>query len=67
MLGSFENAALMNPMLLGLIAFAPLLTVGVLLVGFRWPAKFAMPAGFVVTLLLTLFVWQIAPPASRCR
>lgn len=51
----------MNPTLLGFIAFAPLLTVGVLLVGFRWPAKLAMPAGFIVTLLVTLFVWQIAP------
>lgn len=51
----------MSPMLLGLIAFAPLLTVGVLLVGFRFPARIAMPAGFGMTLLLTLFVWQIGP------
>ena len=25
------------------------------------PARLAMPAGFILSLLLTLFVWQIAP------
>ena len=51
----------MSPLVIGLLAFTPLLAVGILLVGFRLPARLAMPAGFILSLLLTLFVWQIAP------
>ena len=44
--------------LLSLLAIAPIVVVGVLLAGFRWPAKYAMPVGYVITVLIAL----IAPP-----
>ncbi len=42
---------------LALLAFLPILTIFILMVGFRWPAARAMPLAFVITLLLALFVW----------
>jgi lactate permease len=52
-----------NLAVLSLLALAPILTVGVLLVGLRWPAKRAMPIGFVVVVLIALFVWEMSPTA----
>jgi lactate permease len=52
-----------NLALLSLLAFSPILTVGVLLVGLRWPAKRAMPLGFLVVVLVALFVWEMSPTA----
>nr|WP_207890511.1 L-lactate permease [Rubrobacter taiwanensis] len=46
-----------NLAVLSLLALAPLLTVGVLLVGFRWPAKYAMPVGYVIVVVIATFVW----------
>jgi lactate permease len=48
-----------NLALLSLLALAPILVVGVLLAGFRWPAKTAMPVGFVVVVVIALFVWEM--------
>lgn len=48
-----------NLAVLSLLALAPLLTVGVLLVGLRWPAKYAMPVGYVVVVIIALSVWQM--------
>ncbi|PVZ09356.1 L-lactate permease [Actinomycetospora cinnamomea] len=42
---------------LSLLALAPILVVGVLLVGLRWPAKWAMPVGFVTAALVGAFAW----------
>jgi lactate permease len=42
---------------LSLLALAPILVVGVLLVGLRWPAKYAMPIGFVGAALVGAFAW----------
>jgi len=50
-----------NLALLSLLALAPIATVGLLLAGLRWPAKYAMPIGFVVVVLVALFVWEISP------
>ena len=47
--------------LLSLLALLPLVAVGVLLVGFRWPAKWAMPVGYVIVVLIALAVWGIDP------
>lgn len=33
-----------------LLALSPILLAGILLIGFRWPAKYAMPIGLVSTL-----------------
>lgn len=48
-----------NLAVLSLLSLLPLLTVGVLLVGLRWPAKWAMPVGYVVVVLVAVFVWQM--------
>lgn len=50
----------MSIALLSLLALAPILTVGVLLVGFRWPAIWAMPVGYVVVVIIGLAVWQLS-------
>ena len=52
-----------NLAVLSLLALSPILTIGVLLVGLRWPAKWAMPVGFVVVLVVAFFVWEMTPLA----
>ncbi|GAB3355799.1 L-lactate permease [Modestobacter lapidis] len=52
-----------NLAVLSLLALLPIVVVGVLLVGLRWPAKWAMPVGFVVVVLVALFVWEMDPTA----
>ena len=42
---------------LSLLALLPLLSIGVLLVGFRWPAKRAMPVGYVIVVVIASTVW----------
>ncbi|WP_163647635.1 L-lactate permease [Modicisalibacter sp. 'Wilcox'] len=49
----------MNESLLALLAFLPLLLAGILLIGFRLPARTAMPVVFVVTALIGLFAWNM--------
>lgn len=48
-----------NPAVLSLLALAPIAVVGVLLVGLRWPAKYAMPAGYAVVVAVAVYVWQV--------
>ncbi len=48
-----------NLLVLSLFAMSPIIVVGFLLVGLRWPAKRAMPVGFVVVVLVALFVWNV--------
>jgi lactate permease len=50
----------MSEGLLALLAFAPILAAGVLLIGFRLPAKFVMPAVYVLAVIIALFVWQVS-------
>ncbi|WP_024953949.1 L-lactate permease [Sulfurospirillum arcachonense] len=50
-------------MSLGLLAFfaaLPLISAGLLLVGFRMPAKKAMPIVYVITSLVAIFVWDVS-------
>ena len=47
-----------NLALLSLLALVPILLVGVLLVGFRLPAMYAMPAGYVVVVGIAVLFWQ---------
>jgi lactate permease len=42
---------------LSLLALSPIVVVAVLLVGLRWPAKYAMPLGFVAAVLVGALVW----------
>ena len=44
--------------MLALLALLPIIVVGVLLVGLRWPASRAMPICYLVAAGLALFVWQ---------
>lgn len=46
--------------ILALLAFAPILVAGVLLVGFRMPAKYAMPAVFVLTCVIAMGAWGVS-------
>lgn len=48
-----------NLAVLSLLALSPLLMVGVLLVGFRWRAKWAMPVGYIIVAALASTVWGI--------
>jgi lactate permease len=52
-----------NLAVLSLLALAPILVVGFFLVGLRWPAKYAMPLGYVVVVIVALAVWQMSPTA----
>jgi lactate permease len=49
--------------MLALLALLPIMIVGVLLVGLRWPASRAMPICYLVAAGLALFVWH-APLAQ---
>lgn len=49
----------MNQTALALLAFLPLILAGVLLIGFRMPAKAAMPIVYVVTFAIALLAWNM--------
>ena len=49
----------MNTAILTILALLPIITVGVFLVGLRWPAARAMPLSYAVALVLALLVWQV--------
>lgn len=44
---------------LSFFALSPIIVVGILLVGLRWPAKTAMPVGYVVVVAVALFIWEM--------
>ena len=50
----------MSQTLLSLLAFAPLVLAAVLLVGFNWPARRAMPVVLLVTSLIALMAWDMS-------
>lgn len=50
----------MSPTTLALLAFLPILLTGVLLIGFRLPAKWAMPGVFVLTAATAYVVWEFS-------
>lgn len=45
--------------ILALLAFLPILSVAVLLVGLHWPASRAMPICYLVAAILALTVWRV--------
>lgn len=49
-----------NIAVLSFLALAPILVIGVLLVGFRWPAIWAMPVGYVIVVIIGLLVWNLS-------
>ena len=46
--------------ILALLAFTPILAAAILLVGFRLPAKKAMPLAFIITVIVAYFAWDIS-------
>lgn len=44
-----------------LIAITPLAVVFLLLVLWQWPAKFTMPVGLLITILIALYYWDVSP------
>jgi lactate permease len=46
--------------ILALLALLPILVVGTLLLGFRWPARTAMPVGLAVVVVVALFAWKMS-------
>ncbi|WP_193073511.1 L-lactate permease [Pseudomonas sp. FME51] len=50
----------MSSGLLAVLAFAPILLAGVLLIGLRWSARTAMPLVYGVTALIALFAWDMS-------
>ena len=42
-----------------LIAVAPIVVAASLLVGFRWPARLAMPLVYIAAAVLSLTVWGV--------
>lgn len=50
-----------NLAVLSLLALLPLAVVGILLAVFRWPAKYAMPVGYLAVVAVALGVWKMSP------
>ena len=42
-----------------LLAIAPIVIVGILMVGFMWPSSRAMPVGLLVAAVIAVAVWQV--------
>ena len=42
-----------------LLAIAPIVVVGILMVGFMWPSSRAMPVGLLVAAVIAVAVWQV--------
>ena len=49
----------MNPILLAVLSLLPIASVGVLLIGLRWPASRAMPLCYLVAAALAVLVWGV--------
>ncbi len=49
----------MSPAALAALAALPIILAGVLLVGFRMPAKFAMPTVYVTAVVIALGIWNM--------
>ena len=50
----------MQPGILALLAFSPILLAAILLVGLRWPARRAMPLVYLLTAGIGLFAWEMS-------
>ena len=46
--------------ILAILAFSPILIAGILLVGFRFPAKIVMPIVFIITSFIAYFFWGVS-------
>ena len=55
-----EDQIVDNLAVLSLLALSPILLVGILLAGFRIPAKYAMPAGYLLAVLVAVVFWRMS-------
>ncbi|MBX7257044.1 MAG: L-lactate permease [Candidatus Hydrogenedentes bacterium] len=53
----------MSPALLAVLSVLPIFTVGLLVVGLKWPASRAMPICYIIAVALALGVWKT--PGAR--
>nr|WP_111298298.1 L-lactate permease [Paracoccus saliphilus] len=51
----------MSTGVLALLAFLPIITAGILLIGFRMPAKYVMPLTYVLAVAVALTAWGVSP------
>lgn len=49
----------MNEIYLSMVAFAPILLVSVLLVGFKIPARIVMPIGLLSAIVIAIYTWKM--------
>ncbi|MEX1193218.1 MAG: L-lactate permease [Brumimicrobium sp.] len=42
------------------LAFLPILIVGLFLIGFKLPAKITMPLVFLITIIISFFIWKLS-------
>ena len=52
-----------NLFVLSMLALAPIVVAGILLAGFRWPAKYAMPLSYLTAIFIAWATWQMQPIA----
>ncbi|CAN0215157.1 unnamed protein product, partial [Chrysoparadoxa australica] len=50
----------MSQFLLFLLALTPILTAGILLVGFKVPARIAMPIALLITIIIAFYTWGLS-------
>jgi lactate permease len=49
----------MGTVMLSVLSLLPIITVGIFLVGLRWPASKAMPISYIVAVGLALWIWKV--------
>ena len=50
----------MYSQIFAILAFLPIIIAGILLIGFRLPAKYAMPLTFLITVVISYFFWGVS-------
>ena len=50
----------MYSQIFAILAFLPIIIAGILLIGFRLPAKYAMPSTFLITVVISYFFWGVS-------
>ena len=55
----YEGGASLNDTIQALLALSPILIAAILLVGFRWPAKWAMPLVYIIAAVIALTAWGV--------
>jgi lactate permease len=54
-----RSRCFMGTVMLSVLSLLPIITVGIFLVGLRWPASKAMPISYIVAVGLALWIWKV--------